>query len=127
MPNISTAARSGSAASYSTLIEADAGPASWRFYTAGFGALLCTVPLQEPAFSEAGGVLTLRETPSSPSALCAAAGTVGSWEIVDGNGTRVIDDTSFGGINKLSIDNAVVAIGTPITLQGITLTVPASS
>jgi len=121
MANLAAHLRSGAAQSYSTLIEADAGPASLRAYTASFATLLATVPLNEPAFTESGGVLTLDITPV-PSALIIASGTAAVWEIVDGNGTRCIDGDF---VTDIVLDDVNFVAGQPFNIPvAITVTVP---
>lgn len=92
-----------------------------RVYSASFTTLLATIPLNEPAFSESGGVLTLDVTPA-PTALVSVSGTADVWEIVDGDGTRVIDGDFVG---DLVIDDTNLVAGQPLTITGpLTITVP---
>lgn len=84
------------------------------------GAVLVTIPLQDPAFGDAvdlnpGARASLN---GMPSANAAAAGTAGWFRAYDSNANPVQDGaiTLTGGGGEMEIDNLAITVGATVTV-----------
>lgn len=89
--------------------------------TAG-GTLLATITLNDPSFTESGGVLTLSTSPSQPSATPGATGTAGWFRILDSDGNAVHDGDCGTSGGALNFNTLSVESGGTLTLTGGTIT-----
>jgi hypothetical protein len=130
--SFSTAARSARASAINTLINAGSGAGKFRVYdgtratnantAVGAQTLLLELVLQDPAFTESGGVLTLDVTPTiTDDALATATATWGRFLDSDNN---VIMDVSAG--SDFTISDATLESGQTVTIVSFTVTEAAS-
>lgn len=130
--SFSTAARSARAAAINTLVNAGAGAGKFRVYgdtratnantAVGAQTLLLEFTLQDPAFTESGGVLTLDVTPAiTDDALDTDVATWGRLLDSDNN---VVADFSEGTDFTLSDDT--LETGQTVTIVSFTITEAAS-
>jgi hypothetical protein len=130
--SFSTAARSARASAINTLVNAGSGAGKFRVYdgtratnantAVGAQTLLLEFTLQDPAFTESGGVLTLDVTPTiTDDALATATATWGRFLDSDNN---VICDVSEGSDFNLSDDT--LESGQTVTIVSFTFTEAAS-
>lgn len=89
--------------------------------TAGYGAVLATIPLADPAGVVAGGVLTLTTPVSDTSAD--ATGTAAVARIKDGGGTIVASGMTVGtsGADIIIASTSIVA-SQVVTINSATIT-----
>lgn len=121
-----TATRSAIADAYLALADAGAGAAKLELRTSG-ATLLCTVTLNDPSFTESGGVLTLSITPSDPSGTNVASGDADNAILLDSDDNVVLSGLTVGtsGAN-VNLSSVTLALGGTVTVTGGTITVPAS-
>ena len=95
-----------------------------RFYTAGYGATLCTITLGSPPFGNAvTGTITLQGVPLE--GTCTAGGTVAKFRLLTSAGVEVVNGdvgTSGADINLSSI---TVFTNDVIRITGLTYSAPA--
>ena len=103
-------------------IDANASPASLEIGTAGMAAVLCTIPLAKPSFSENGGVITMLGTPVS--ATGSATDTAAAARIKDGGGNMVVSGLTVGDTQGFDIvlTSTAITSGQPVTLNSMTIT-----
>jgi len=116
--------------------DVGAGTASLRIYTGAqpadaddpaTGTLLVSINLPNPAFgAAANGQAALAGVPLSANAV--AAGTAGWFRIVARDGSTVLDGnvTQTGGGGDLELDNTNIASGQQVTINSLTVSIPAS-
>lgn len=124
MPTLSTATRTALAVALLGEIDGAASAADFVLQTAA-SAVLATIALNDPSFTEAAGVLTLDVSPALTN-TASGTGTAALWEIQDGDGTMVIEGDIGTGAEDLDIDNTSITTGQTINLNSMTITVPAS-
>jgi hypothetical protein len=89
-------------------VDAGAGPGTLEICSAGYAAVLATIALADPSFTESGGVITMAGVPRSDSSAD-ATGTAALARIKDSNGNVVVSgltvdvDTGDIQLNYLSI------------------------
>lgn len=117
-----------SAALKSTRMQAviaaiDAGVAgTLEICSAAFAAVLVTVPLLKPSFSEAGGVITLLGVPRSDTSAD-ATGTAAVARIKDGAGNVIVNNLSVGaGSGEIQLNSVAISAGQTVTLTAGTIT-----
>lgn len=93
---------------------------------AAAGTLLAEFTLPDPCFGAASsGVITAN---AISNATGAAAGTVGHFRVLDGNGVCVEDSESVGTSGtELVINTTTVSVGLTVSISSWTVTVPAGS
>jgi len=92
------------------------------------GTLLVEITLSDPAFgAAANGQAAAAGMPKSANAV--ASGTAGWFRIVDSNGNTVLDGavTATGGGGELELDNTNIASGQQVTINSLTVSIPAST
>jgi hypothetical protein len=100
---------------------------SIQLLTAG-DAVLVTIPLSNPAFAAATGAgpCTMAIT-GTPSANATAAGTATKFILRDRARTTVISGTAGTSGTDMIINNAVLGIGSTVTVSTFTFTLPLTS
>jgi hypothetical protein len=103
-------------------IDANASPGSIEIGTAGMAAVLCTIPLAKPSFSENGGVITMLGTPVSANG--SATDTAAAARIKDGGGNMVVTGLTVGASQGFDIvlTSTAITSGQPVTLNSMTIT-----
>jgi hypothetical protein len=103
-------------------IDANASPGSIEIGTAGMAAVLCTIPLAKPSFSENGGVITMLGTPVSANG--SATDTAAAARIKDGGGNMVVTGLTVGATQGFDIvlTSTAITSGQPVTLNSMTIT-----
>jgi hypothetical protein len=103
-------------------IDANASPASLEIGTAGMAAVLCTISLAKPSFSENGGVITMLGTPISANG--SATDTAAAARIKDGGGNMVVTGLTVGDTQGFDIvlTSTAITSGQPVTLNSMTIT-----
>lgn len=133
---ISTAARNAACDGMVDLTETGSGTAVVEIYTgsapgsigsAPAGDLLVSFDLQDPAFGAASsGVATLLGVSISGTGV--AAGTAGYARLVNQNGDATADTEDVGTSgNEVVMSTTTVSIGLDLSLDSMTITMPAGS
>lgn len=128
--HIKTTRRSAMMAALGAAVDEGSGPGKLRIYTgsqpanadtAVSGTLLLEFVLQDPAFTESGGVLTLDVTPTiTDDAL--ADGTAGWGRFFDSDDEAVIDG-AVG--SEITLTDTSLETGQTVTVVSCTFTLPA--
>lgn len=128
--HIKTTRRSSMMAALGACFDEGAGAAKLRIYTgtqpanadtAASGTLLLEFTLQDPAFTESGGVLTLDVTPAiTDDAL--GDGTAGWGRFLDSDDEAVVDG-AVG--SEITLSDTTLETGQTVTIVSATLTLPA--
>jgi len=101
-------------------VDAGAGPGTLEICSAGYAAVLATIALADPSFTESGGIITMAGVPRSDSSAD-NTGTAAVARIKDSNGNVVVSgltvdvDTGDIQLNYLSItagENVTITAGT---------------
>lgn len=104
-----------------TAIDANASPATIEICTAAFAAVLVTITLSDPSFTESGGVITMADTPKSGTA--SGTGTAAVARIKDGGGTTIVNNLTVGaGSGDINLDSVSITNGQTVTLTSGTIT-----
>lgn len=102
-------------------VDAGAGPGTLEICSAAYAAVLATIALADPSFTESGGVITMAGVPRSDSSAD-NTGTAAAARIKDSNGNVIVSgltvDISTGDIQLNSI--AIVA-GQAVTITAGTI------
>lgn len=94
--------------------------------TTATGTLLATVALENPAFSEASGVLTLAD----PDAVTAVADGTATWcRFLNASAAAVLDGrvTATGGGGDVTLATTSITTGLSIDVTGGSITMPAGT
>lgn len=128
--HIKTTRRSSMMAALGACFDEGAGPAKLRIYTgtqpanadtAASGTMLLEFTLQDPAWTESDGVLTLDVTPAiTDDAL--ADGTAGWGRFLDSDDEAVLDG-AVG--SEITLSDTSLETGQTVTVVSATLTLPA--
>jgi hypothetical protein len=128
--HIKTTRRSSMMAALGACFDEGSGAAKLRIYTgsqpanadtAASGTLLLEFTLQDPAWTESGGVLTLDVTPAiTDDAL--ADGTAGWGRFLDSDDEAVVDG-AVG--SEITLSDTSLETGQTVTVVSATLTLPA--
>ena len=98
------------------IIDGQTAHAYLEICTAGYAAVLSTITLAKPSFSEASQALTLLGVPLSDSSA-AGAGTAAVARIKDGAGTVQINNLTVGvGTGDIQLGSASISIGEVVQL-----------
>jgi hypothetical protein len=90
------------------------------------GTVLATVALKNPAFTEAGGVLTIAD----PDPVTASGAGTASWfRLLDGSDGAVLDGSvsDSGGTGDLKLATTSITTGLSVDITGGTITMPVGS
>ena len=103
-------------------IDANASPGYIEIGSLGMTAVLCTLPLAKPSFSENGGVITMLGTPVSANG--SATDTAAAARIKDGGGNIVATGLTVGATSGFDIvlTSTAITVGQPVTLNSMTIT-----
>lgn len=128
--HIKTTRRSSMMAALGACVDEGSGPGLLRIYTgsqpanadtAASGTLLLEFALQDPAFTESGGVLTLDATPTmTDDAL--ANGTAGWGRFLDSD-LEAVFDGAVGA--EITLTDVTLETGQTVTIVSATLTLGA--
>ena len=131
---ITTALATSMATALNNAVNAGTGPGRLRLYTdprpAGPNVgittqtLLADIQLNDPAFSNSGGVLTLITSPPVSDPSADATGTATWGRIVDSDGNAVIDGNVGTSNSSINLNTTSIVAGSPVTINSGTITVP---
>ena len=107
-----------------TSCDANASPAFMEICTAAFAAVIVTITLAKPSFTESGGVITMAGAPKSGVASLAGTNTAAVARIKDGGGTNVvINNLSVGTSGSdINLNSTSITSGQTVTLSSGTIT-----
>lgn len=119
--NYDTATKTARMAATILQIDANASPAFIEICTAAFAAVLVTITLGDPSFTESAGVITMAGAPKS--GVATGAGTAAVARIKDGGGTTKVNNLSVGTSGtEVILNSTSIAIGQTVTLTSATIT-----
>jgi hypothetical protein len=103
-------------------IDVNASPGYIEIYTAAFAALLCTITLSKPSFSESAGVITMLGVPKSGVAV--GTGTAAVARIKDGGTTNVVVNNLSVGTSgsDINLNSTSITTGQTVTISSGTIT-----
>lgn len=102
-------------------IDNHASPAYIEICTSAFAAVLVTITLADPSFTESGGVLTMAGAPKS--GVATGTGTAAVARVKDGGGTTRVNNLTVGsGSGDINLDSVSITSGQTITLTSGTIT-----
>lgn len=92
--------------------------------TTASGTLLASITLNDPAFVESGGILTIDDSPALTDASADATGTASWFRILTSAGTAVLDGsvTATGGGGDLTVSSISFQATAAVTITGGTIT-----
>jgi hypothetical protein len=97
------------------------GAGSIEICSAAYAAVLCTIALSLPSFTESGGVLTMQGTPKSGTAT--GAGTAALARIKDGLGAVIVSALTVGSSGaEINLASTSIAVDQTVTLTSGTIT-----
>ena len=103
-------------------IDAGAGPGTLEICTAAFASVLAVIPLSDPSFTEAGGVITMAGVPKSDAAAD-ATGTAAAARIKDSNAVVVVNNLTVGvGTGDIQLNSTAINAGQTVTITSGTIT-----
>jgi hypothetical protein len=120
--NYDTPTKSARMAATVLQIDANASPANIEICTAAFAAVLVTIALADPSFTEAGGVITMAGAPKS--GVAANTGTAAVARIKDGGGTTKVNNLTVAAPSggDINLNNTSISAGQTVTLTAGTIT-----
>ena len=119
--NYSSTLKSTRMAAVITAIDAHASPATIEICTAAFAAVLVTITLADPSFTESGGVITMAGVPKS--GVAANTGTAAVARIKEGGGTTIVNNLSVGtSATDIVLNSASITSGQTVTITAGTIT-----
>jgi hypothetical protein len=103
-------------------IDAGAGPGTLEICSAGYAAVLATIALADPSFTESGGVITMAGVPRTDNSAD-ATGTAALARIKDSVGNVIVSgltvDISTGDIQ---LNSTAVTAGQSVSITAGTIT-----
>ena len=119
--NYSSGLKTTRMAAVITAIDVHASPATIEICTAAFAAILCTITLADPSFTESGGVITMAGAPKSGTA--GNTGTAAVARIKEGGGTVVVNNLSVGTSGSdINLNSTSITSGQTVTITSGTIT-----
>lgn len=119
--NYNSALKSTRMAAVISAIDANASAGFIEICTAAFAAVLCTITLSKPSFTESGGVITMAGVPKS--GVASGGGTAAIARIKDGGSTTVVNNLSVGTSGSdINLNSVAISSGQTITLSSGTIT-----
>jgi hypothetical protein len=105
-----------------TAVDAGGAAGTMEICTAAYAAVLGTIPLQRPSFTEASQTITVSGVPLS--ATAAASGTAALARVKDSGGNIVVSGLTVGtsGADMIITPSATVSSGQQLTLASGTIT-----
>ena len=102
-------------------IDSQASPGTIEIGSAAMAAVLCTITLSKPSFTESGGVITMAGAPKSANAT--ATGTAASARIKDGAGIVQVSGLTVGTSGSdINLSTVAITSGQAVTLNSGTIT-----
>lgn len=121
--NYSTALKSTRMAAVITAIDVNAAPAFIEICTAAFAAVIVTITLSDPSFTESGGVITMAGVPKSGTASLAGTNTAAVARIKDGGGNVIVNNLSVGTSGAdINLNSTSITFNQTVTLTSGTIT-----
>ena len=119
--NYSSTLKSSRMAAVISAIDSHANPATIEICTAAFAAVLVTVTLAKPSFTESGGVITGSGMPKS--GVATGTGTAALARIKTGGGVVVVNNLSVGVTGSdINLNSVAISSGQTISLTSATIT-----
>lgn len=105
-----------------TALDVNASPAFIEICTASFAAVLVTITLSKPSFTESGGVITMSGVPKS--GVAGATGTAAVARMKDGGATNVVINNLTVGTSgsDINLNSVSITAGQTVTLTSGTIT-----
>jgi hypothetical protein len=105
-----------------TALDANASPAFIEICTAAFAAVLVTITLSKPSFTESGGVITMSGVPKS--GVASGTGTAAVARMKDGGATNVVINNLTVGTSgsDINLNSVSITSGQTVTLTSGTIT-----
>ena len=102
-------------------IDADASPATLEIGQTGMSLIILTFTLNDPSFSESGGIITMLGVPKS--AVAANPGTAQEARVKSGSGTIIVSGLSVNtSAADIILNNIIINSGQTVNLNSGTLT-----
>jgi hypothetical protein len=119
--NYDTPTKSARMAATILQIDANAAPAFIEICSAAFAAILVTITLSDPSFTESGGVITMANAPKS--GVAGTSGTAAVARIKDGGGTIKTNNLTVGTSGSdINLNSVAITSGQTVTLTAGTIT-----
>jgi hypothetical protein len=120
--NYSASLKSARMAAVITAVDAGAGPGTLEICSAGYAAVLATIALADPSFSESGGVITMAGVPRSDNSAD-NTGTAAAARIKDSNGNIVVSGLTVDiGTGDIQLSSMAIVAGQSVTITAGTIT-----
>ncbi len=104
-------------------IDANAAPAYIEICTAAYAAVIVTITLADPSFTESAGVITMAGAPKSGVASLAGTNTAAVARIKDGGATTKVNNLSVGtSASDINLNSVSITQGQTVTLSSGTIT-----
>ena len=104
-----------------TAIDAHASPAYIEIGTAAMAATLVTITLDDPSFTESGGVITMAGAPKS--GIATGAGTAAAARIRTGGAADVVTGLTVGTAGAdINLSSTAILVGQTCTISAGTIT-----
>ena len=105
-----------------TAIDSQTAHATLEICTAAYAAVLSTITLAKPSFSEGSQALTMLGVPLTDTSA-AGAGTAALARIKDGAGTVVVQSLTIGvGTGDIQLASAAISVGEAVQITSGTIT-----
>jgi hypothetical protein len=102
-------------------IDANAAPAILEIGTTNMAAVLATLTLSKPSFTQAGDILTMAGVPKS--VMGSGTGQAAAARIKDGGGVIVISGLTVGTLGAdINLDSVSIISGQPVEIANATIT-----
>lgn len=119
--NYDTATKTARMAATILQIDANASPAFIEICTASFAAVLVTITLSDPSFTEFAGVITMSGAPKS--GVAGNTGTAAAARIKDGGSTVKVNNLTVGTSGSdINLNSTSITSGQTVTLTAGTIT-----
>ncbi len=119
---LETVARTDLAVAVLAVIDTGAGLADILFETGG-DVEVATIVLQNPSFTESGGVLTMAGQPISDASATGNASPIAQYTIQDRDGADVLEGTVATSGGDINLTSLTVAATEEVELTTFTITV----
>ncbi len=118
-----TALKSTRMAAVIAAIDISTPAAYLEICTAAYAAVIVTITLSDPSFTESGGVITMAGVPKSGVASLAGTNTAAVARIKTGDGAVVVNSLTVGvGTGDLQLNSTSITSGQTVTVTGATIT-----
>ena len=119
--NYSATTKSTRMSAVISAIDGNASPATLEIGTTGMAALLCSITLAKPSFSESGGVITMLGVPKS--GVASGSGTAAAARIKDGGSTQIVTGLTVGTSGSdINLNSTAISSGQTVTVSSGTIT-----